>query len=136
LSSKCEFPLLINQVEINIHNINALLDGTLDQCQQLNITPQAWCPLGGIAYQAWGSKFNEQDEQRIRTEIDLQSKKYNIENWIVMLAWILKHPAGISPIIGTTNPKRIIAAVKSLDVDYSREDWYRLLEARNGVPVP
>jgi len=93
LQSYLSFPLLINQVEINIHNINALLDGTLDQCQELKITPQAWCPIGGVAYPAWGSTFSEKDEARIKTEFDLQSQKYNTENWIIMLSWILKHPA-------------------------------------------
>jgi len=136
LQSYLSFPLLINQVEINIHNINALLDGTLDQCQELKITPQAWCPIGGVAYPAWGSTFSEKDEARIKTEFDLQSQKYNTENWIIMLSWILKHPAQILPIIGSTTSSRIQAAKKALDIDYSREDWYRLLEARNGFAVP
>ena len=55
---------------------------------------------------------------------------------IIMLAWLLKHPSKILPIIGTINPARIKAAKQALDIDYSREDWYRLLEVRNGYPVP
>ncbi len=136
LRSYCPFPLLVNQVEINIHNINALTDGTLDQCQELKITPQAWCPIGGVVYPAWGNTFSKEDEVRIKSEFDNQSKKYNTENWIVMLAWLLKHPSMILPIIGTTTPSRIKAAKQALEIDYSREDWYRLLEARNGYPVP
>ena len=54
----------------------------------------------------------------------------------IMLAWLLKHPAGIQPIIGSTTPARIRSAVKSLNVAYTREDWYRLLEARNGRAAP
>jgi len=147
LQSYLSLPLLMNQVEINIHNINALLDGTLDQCQELKITPEAWSPLGGVAYPAYGlhypalglqggNTFSKEDEVRIKSEFDLQSHKYDTENWIIMLSWLLKHPAQILPIIGTTNPLRIQAAKKALDIDYSREDWYRLLEARNGCPVP
>jgi predicted oxidoreductase len=135
LQSRCEFPLLMNQVEINMHNIDALVDGTLDQCQELNITPQAWCPLGGVAYPAWGSTFSEDDEKRIRAEFDLQARKYSTESVIIMLAWLLKHPSVILPIIGSTTPTRIRALKGALDLDYSREDWYRLLEARNGHPV-
>ncbi len=52
LQSALAEPLLVNQIEINIHNINSLSDGTLDQCQQHSITPIAWCPLGGVAYPA------------------------------------------------------------------------------------
>jgi len=53
-----------------------------------------------------------------------------------MLAWLLKHPANICPIIGSTTPERIVSAKKALELEYSREDWYRLLEARNGQAVP
>ena len=129
-------PLLVNQVEINLHNINALTDGTLDQCQRLNITPQAWCPIAGVAYPAWGNTLDKKDERRIRKELDRQCEIYDVEDWIIALAWLLKHPAGISPIIGSTTPARIEAAKQALDLGYSREDWYRLLEARNGAPVP
>lgn len=136
LRAQCSRPLLVNQVEINIHNIDALVDGTLDQCQQKKITPQAWCPLGGVAYPAWGSTFSEADERRIQAELARQSAAYETEPSQIMLAWLLAHPAGIVPIVGTTRPERIRDAVRSLGIDYSREDWYRLLEARNGREVP
>ena len=136
LKSAVSMPLLVNQVEINIHNIDTLLDGTLDQCQQHGITPIAWCPLGGVAYSAWGNTFSVDDEQRIENELTKQSEQYGCAPWQVILAWLLKHPAGICPIIGSTTPERIVAAKKSLELNYSREDWYRLLEARNGQQVP
>jgi len=136
LQSFCSMPLLMNQLEVNIHNIDSLLNGALDQCQEMNITPQAWCPLGGVAYPAWGNTFSADDEARIKAEFDLQAEKYGVENWVVMLAWILKHPSKICPVIGTTTPSRIKAAKQALALDYSREDWYRLLEARNGRQVP
>jgi predicted oxidoreductase len=136
LQSVLDSPLLVNQVEINIHNIDTLNDGTLDQCQQNGISPIAWCPLGGVAYDAWGSTFSQEDKQRIAGELTLQAQKYNCEPWQVILAWLLKHPAGIFPIIGSTTPNRIIAAKMALDLNYSREDWYRLFEARNGQSVP
>ena len=128
--------LLVNQVEINLHNASALTNGVLDQCQRLGITPQAWCPIAGVAYPAWGNTFTADDERRIRAELDRQCAEYGVEDWIIALAWLLKHPAGICPIVGSTTPARIEAAKKSLDVSYRRADWYRLLEARNGHPVP
>lgn len=73
LSSILPMPLIANQVEINIHNIDTLSDGTLDQCQQHGITPIAWCPLGGVAYPAWGNTFLEDDEIRIATELAQQA---------------------------------------------------------------
>ena len=136
LQSVLPTPLLVNQVEINIHNIDALTNGVLDQCQRFGVTPQAWSPIAGIVHPAWGNTFSPQDEERIRVEAEHQCEKYGVDGSIIALAWLLKNPADISPIIGSTNPERIAAAVSALDVSYSREDWYRLLEARNGAPVP
>lgn len=136
LNSVLPMPLLVNQIEINIHNIDSLLDGTLDQCQMLGITPIAWCPLGGVAYPAWGNTFTSVDENRIKAELTLQAEKYDCQPWQIVLAWLLKHPANICPIIGSTTPERVVDAKASLTLPYSREDWYRLLEARNGQPVP
>lgn len=136
LQSYCPMPLLANQIEVNIDNMSALSDGTLDQCQEFNISPMAWCPLGGVVYPAWGQSLTEEQSGRIQAELALQAEKYETENWVVILAWLLKHPSGILPIIGSTRPSRIREATKSLDLEYSAVDWYRLLQARNGEEVP
>ncbi len=136
LQSALPAPLLVNQVEINLHNIEALTKGVLDQCQRLGVTPQAWSPIAGIVHPAWGNTFSSEDEERIRAEVERQCEKYEVDSADIALAWLLRHPACISPIIGSTNPARIAAATAALDLAYSREDWYRLLEERNGAPVP
>ena len=136
LASALDMPLTINQVEINLHNISTLQDGTLDQCQQHNIAPMAWCPLGGVVYSAWGNQFSVDDERRLEVELDKQAQKYQVERWHIALAWLLIHPAKIFPLIGSTNADRIAAATKALEIPYTREDWYQLFEARNGVRVP
>lgn len=136
LRSATSEALVVNQVEINVHNIRALEDGTLEQCQRLGLTPQAWCPLGGIAYPAWGNAFDAATGQRIRIEVERQCRSYGVDAAGIALAWILRHPAGIQPIVGSTTPSRIEAATRALALPYSREDWYRILEARNGRPVP
>lgn len=136
LQSVLADPLLVHQVEINLHNIDAINGGTLDQCQRLGMTPQAWCPLAGVAYTAWQNTFTADDDRRLRDELAVQSDKYGVEATQIALAWLLVHPAGISPIIGSTSPARIRDAKRALDVQYSRDDWYRLLEARLGRPVP
>jgi predicted oxidoreductase len=91
--------------------------------------------MGGVAYPAWGNTFTEEDEARIKAEFELQAEKYGTDAPNIMLAWLLKHPSGILPIIGTTMPSRIKSAKQALEIPYSREDWYRLLEARNGKAV-
>ena len=54
----------------------------------------------------------------------------------VALAWLLKHPAQIQPVIGSTNPDRIRQAAKAADLELTREEWYRLLIAARGEPLP
>jgi predicted oxidoreductase len=136
LQKFCSMPLLANQVEINIDNISTLVDGTLEQCQELNISPMAWCPLGGVVYPAWSQTLSKAQSARMLAELKRQGEKYQAEHWVVILAWLLRHPAGILPMIGSTQPARIQAARQSLELQYSAEDWYRLLEARNGKEVP
>jgi predicted oxidoreductase len=136
LASAVTAPILANQVEINLHRVAALEDGTLDQCQRLNILPQAWSPLAGAVFEAWGNTFSAEDSARIADELARQAAAYGVSVSNIALAWLLRHPAGIAPIIGSTSPERIHEAVLALDVNYTAADWYRLFEARNGHEVP
>ncbi len=135
LQSSLSVRLQVNQVEINIHNTEALENGVLDQAQTEGISVQAWCPLAGIAWEAWGNTFTSEQSERLRAEAGRQAAVYGVDRSQVALLWLLRHPAKISPIVGSTTPERIAGAPALLDIDYSRDDWYRLLEARNGHPV-
>lgn len=55
---------------------------------------------------------------------------------MLLLAWILKHPAKIYPVIGTTNKERILNANKALEIDLDLQDWFLLLEASKGEEMP
>lgn len=128
-------PLQANQVEINLHNIDVLGNGVLEQAMLQPMTVQAWCPVAAIAYPAWGNTFSPDDERRLRSEVNRQAADYGVADWQIALAWLLRLPANVMPLIGSTNPARIGAATAALNIDYTRESWYRLLEARNGHPV-
>ncbi|MET0892917.1 MAG: aldo/keto reductase, partial [Pseudoxanthomonas sp.] len=54
----------------------------------------------------------------------------------ILLAWLLRHPAGIQPVIGTGNPQRLIAGCQADTIELSREEWYALLAAARGAPAP
>jgi len=136
LASSCPMPLINHQVEINLHHIATLEDGTLDQCLIRNMSPTAWCPLGAVAYPAWHNTFTAEDEKRIETELQRQAEQYASTPTQIALAWILKLPSKVLPIIGSTQPERIREATKALELAYTKEDWYRLLEARNGEQLP
>ncbi len=133
LQAFSDYPLIINQVEFNIHRIAPLEDGVLDQCLELGMAPQSWCPLGGVAYPAWGNTFTPEQQHCIQEELRRQAAVYGCDPSAVILAWILLHPARIFPVIGTMTAARVQACVQAIDLPYTREDWYRLLEARKGA---
>ena len=135
LQSALSFPLVANQLEINLHNIESFSDGSLDQCQLKNIVPMAWCPLANVAYEAWGNTFSSDRLAVMNAELARQASIYGCSPQSVVFAWLMKHPAKIFPIVGSTRLKHIEAAISSFGFTYSREDWYNLWEARSGYPV-
>ncbi len=136
----CRVPLLTNQVEIHLLHLDAFNDGTLDQCQSERITPMAWSPLaGGRLVAMAGSDLNDPHHARkakLRDTVDKLARHYEVSRAALCLAWLLRHPSGIVPLIGTTNPVHITEALKALDVEITREDWYVLMEAAVGKRMP
>lgn len=144
LQSACPMPLLVNQVEIHLGRLDVFSDGTLDQCLAQQITPMAWSPLGGGLLDprpAPGQHYGTPKQPRenllplIRL-IEQTAPRYGATPAQIALAWLLKHPAGIMPIIGSVTPERIKEATRADSIDLSREDWYRLLVAARGEPLP
>jgi len=140
LQAACGMPLIVNQIEISLGRLHALDDGTLDQCLERKITPMAWSPLGGGQF-ADGAKRLMKSQEGYRTEsvvplLDEYAVKRGVSRSVMALAWLLKHPAGIMPIVGSVNPDRIRDAVRATKIELSREEWYRLLVAARGEPLP
>ena len=123
------FPLITNQVEISLNKTEALYDGTLDQMQKNKIQP--------MAYSVLGDYFSNISEENIRIEKVLQKicVKYNAEENQILLAFLLRHPSKIIPVIGTSRAEKISEMKKSLMINLEREDWFRLLEAKRGKEV-
>ncbi|MEM9385533.1 MAG: aldo/keto reductase [Pseudomonadota bacterium] len=136
LASALDTRLVANQIEINLRHLDALSDGTLAQCLQRGMTPQAWSPLGGVISTDLTPKFTIEDRQRVDAELAEQAARYDVAPWQIALAFLLRHPAQIAPIVGSTTPQRIADASATIAIPYTREDWYRLLEARRGARVP
>jgi predicted oxidoreductase len=140
LQRACPMPLVVNQVEISLACLERFTDGTLGQCLAEKITPLAWSPLGGgqLAGEGkdllpWQEKYQTQG---IVAELDAQAKVRGTTRSVVALAWLLRHPAGIVPIVGSTSPQRIQEATGAVGLELTREDWYRLLEAARGERLP
>ena len=120
----------VNQIEFSLTQHTAMHNGSLDYMLTKNITPMAWSPLGCV--------FREDTEQTRRIHIQLGEllDKYNATEDQLLLAWILKHPSQIHPVIGTTTKQRITEAVKAADIELELEDWFKILEASQGHEVP
>jgi predicted oxidoreductase len=68
--------------------------------------------------------------------LDKLAKERGVSRTAIALAWLLKHPSKIVPIVGSTVPERIGDAVKATELELGRDEWYRLLEAARGEPLP
>ena len=119
-----------NQIEFSLTAHEALHNGSLSDMMLHSIRPMCWSPLGVV--------FKEDTDQTRRIQLVLNelSQKYEASKDQLLLAWILKHPANIHPVIGTTEPSRILAAAQSRDIPLSGVDWFSLLVASQGHKVP
>ena len=132
LASRLDLPLVTNQVEISLLNMGALYDGTVDQCQRLGIAPMAWSPLAG------GRLLQGGGEPAVRLRRTLQGVGEELGGALpeqVALAWILRHPGRIVPIVGSGRIERVRNLAAATDLHLSREQWFRLWAASTGREV-
>ncbi|APP07443.1 aldo/keto reductase [Vibrio harveyi] len=133
LQSRLSKPLVTNQVEINPLNFDVAHDGTLDQMQTLRVRPMAWSCLGG------GSIFTGDTEQAVRVRNELEMIREEVgANSIdeVIYAWVRRLPSKPMPIIGSGKIERVHSAVNALNIELTREQWYRVWVASKGHGVP
>jgi len=132
LSSAMSTPLLTNQLEISLLESSVLIDGTVADLQRQGIHPMAWSPLGG------GQLFDTADKRcsDLRAALETIADQQSVDISAVAVAWLLKHPAGILPVMGTNNLERIKSLGAAATVKLSREQWFYLYEAANGHEVP
>lgn len=131
LQSRLPFTLATNQVEISPVHQPLLLDGTLDQLQQLRIRPMAWSCLGG------GRLFNDAAFQPLRDELARIAQELNAETIEqVVYAWVMRLPSAPLPIIGSGKIERVRSALGALNFQMTRQQWFRIRKAALGYDVP
>lgn len=140
LNKYCDGGILVNQLQLSIAhcgiidaglNVNTEGDcandrdgGVLDYCRLQGITVQAWSPFqyGMFAGVFLGSeKYPE-----LNRKLDELAEKYGVASGAVAVAWILRHPAKIQTIVGTTNPRRLADICEAEKVALTRTEWYGL----------
>jgi predicted oxidoreductase len=149
-------PFVVNQLELDLvhnqlfnagitmdqrHTLRSVqLEGTLEYCRTHDITVQAWSPVAHGAFaRALDPAAKQPDDPRFKavalaaTEL---GKKKGVGMDAILLAWILRHPARIQPVLGTVRPDRIRESCKADSVELTREEWYSLFAAGREVPMP
>ncbi len=131
LQSAMNTPLATNQIEISLLQYDCLTNGTVAFMQQAGIRPMAWSPLGG------GRLFEQVDgaPSSLQNTLTGMATKHETGIDAIAVAWLLKHPAGIIPVVGTNDLNRIRTLSDSLTIELTREDWFELYEAANGHEV-
>ena len=122
-------PVTANQIEFSLTKNEAMFNGTLDKMLQEGIQTMSWSPLGAV--------FKDETAQtkRIKAVLKKLTKKYEISEDVILLAFILRHPAKVAPVIGTTNKERILNANSALNIHLELQDWFEMLAASQGYEV-
>jgi predicted oxidoreductase len=124
--------LASHQIQISLLHLDAFENGTLDQCMTRGITATAWSPLGGSKF------FGKPDDARnlrIREMAEQIGENHDATFDEIMLAFLAKHPAKIRPVMGTTKIARLKSAMKAMQINLSREEWYMLWQSSTGKPM-
>jgi predicted oxidoreductase len=124
LQAYLPFPLITNQIELSLTTHQPFFDGTVDTLQKHKVSPMAWSPLGG------GKLI------KLKELFVAKKEKYKCTESQLALAWLLKHPSHVLPVIGTTKPERIEESAKAVDIKLDRQDWFEMLKAVIGQDVP
>jgi predicted oxidoreductase len=144
-------PLVANQVEMNVlhHGFVELSvsfnqnsprypdgwEGTMEYCRIKRVLLQAWSPL---AQGALTGNLDGEPENIRKTAALVQeyARSHETTQEAILLAWLLKHPAKIQPVLGTTRPDRLRACAEALSISLSRDEWYSLFAAARGASMP
>lgn len=132
LQSRLDFTLVTNQIEVSPLTLSPLTDGTLDHCLARRLRPMAWSPLAGG--RLW---MNDDRARRVLGMLETVAHRYpGTGADQVALAWLLRHPSGMVPVIGTGSVARIVSAARAVDLDLDRQSWFEIYEASLGGEVP
>ncbi len=133
LQSFLPFPVATNQVEISPYQLEHFSNGNMAFFLKNNIHPMAWSPMAG------GKLLHPVDEKSHRIHFKLKdiAARMQIEHLDVLIyAWLLRHPVGIIPVLGTGNAAHLRHAIQAMEVHLTTEEWFEIYEAGLGHRVP
>ncbi|WP_027481268.1 aldo/keto reductase [Deinococcus pimensis] len=140
-------PLVANQLQLSVTNATMITSGfnvnmendaavdrdghVLDYCRLHDITIQPWSPFQYGFFE--GVFLGSEKFPELNARIDEIAAKYDVSNTTVAIAWLLRHPARMQPVVGTTNVDRLRDCVRAADVHLTREEWYAVYRAAGNV---
>jgi len=136
LQANMKAKLQTNQVEISLLHTEPMTNGDLAFMQQHGIAPMAWSPLAGGQLFAENAGTNKKNVKALRTRLDAIASEQGVDTSAVAIAWLLKHPSGILPVLGTNTLPRIAKLSDAMKVDIDRETWFELYTLACGEEVP
>lgn len=125
-------PIVSTQPELSPLRIDTIENGELDQAIAMDLAVLAWSPLGGGRI---GDPTNER-EQNVAAALSGVAAAHGVSRTTAAYSWIMAHPARPIPIVGSQNPVRIAEAADAFKIQWTRADWYSVLVAARGVPLP
>ncbi|GAA5068838.1 aldo/keto reductase [Roseibacterium beibuensis] len=129
LQSAMREALVTNQIEMSVLHIDPFTNGDLAFHQQAGVPVMAWSPLAG------GRLFAEEGAA-VRAVLERIGAEQGVDAAAVAVAWLLRHPAKILPVMGTNSLDRIAGLSDALKVTLDRQDWFEIYTAALGHEVP
>jgi len=152
LRASCDEPLVVNQLEMGLERIDWLEtgvlvnqaagahsgfpEGTLEHCRLERIQLQAWGPLAQGLYSGRSLEGQSEPVRNTAALVGRLAEAKQTTREAIVLAWLMKHPAAIQPVIGSTDPRRIAACADSVRVQLTREEWFSLYVSSRGTRLP
>ena len=128
-------PIIDSGINVNMHNDGAVNrdGGTLEFCRLENITIQPWSPMQYGFFE--GCFIDNEKFPKLNEVLERIGNKYGVSKTTMAIAWILRHPAKMQPVTGTTNLVHLADCLKAADIRITHEEWYEIyLAAGNKLP--
>lgn len=147
LQNALEIPLCANQLQFGVmhtpmidsgNNVNMFNDGgvnrdggVLDFCRLHNITIQPWSPMQYGFFE--GCFIDNEKFPQLNQTLEEIGNRYGVSKTAMAFAWILRHPAKMQPITGTTNLNRLTQCIQGAEITITHEEWYEIYRAAGNV---
>jgi predicted oxidoreductase len=140
-------PIVANQLQLSVTNANMISQGfnvnmdnhsavnrdgsVLDFCRLHEITIQPWSPFQYGFFE--GVFLDNEKFPELNSKINEVAAKYEVSNTTIAIAWLLRHPANMQPVIGTMNVGRMQDCCKAADIRLTREEWYAIFRSAGNI---